>query len=57
MCKSKELGVGMNEKDEKDYFEICKVDKKVLELEREITTLLKSVEDKRKALREKKIWV
>lgn len=47
----------MNEKDEKDYFEICKVDKKVLELEREITTLLKSVEDKRKALREKKIWV
>ncbi len=47
----------LNEQEQKDYDEICEVDTKVFKLERQATQLLKSVEDKRKALRAKRIWV
>ena len=47
----------MKIEDKKVYDEICEVDTKVFALERQVDTLLKSVAEKRKALRSKGIMV
>ena len=47
--------MGMTDEDEKVYDEICVIDARVFELQREMDKLLKSVASKRKALRDKGI--
>lgn len=47
----------MDKEDQKIYDEICEVDSKVFALQKQADQLLRSVQDKRKALRSKGIMV
>jgi hypothetical protein len=57
MMKLDGTKVELTEQDEKDYNDISQVDTDVFTYEREITRKLKSVEEKRKRLRDKGIVI